>query len=132
MGRFGIRAAIAILVLLGVGATAMVVSAQQESFMAACIDRAHEATLLDENEIISLCNGAPSEGPAICYATAQVMTTLDNVEGINLCRCAASEQPVTCYQALRARTNLFIDQAIALCSDITVRNLFPNCQPRVR
>jgi hypothetical protein len=131
MDPFHVRAAIAIGAFAAVGIASVVVSAQQPATPAivGCIDRAERETMLTQEDIDTLCFGASSDGPSVCYEAASETLTLSNVEGIRLCRCASSSTPVTCFEGVRDRTDVFIDQAIVMCSEITVRRLRFDCTP---
>jgi hypothetical protein len=131
MDAFHARAVTAVAAFLVIGVASVVVSAQQrpEIPVVGCIERAERETLLAEEDIQALCFGASSPGPSACYEAALDRLTLSNVEGIRLCRCAGGPGPVDCFEGVRDQTDVFIDQAIVMCSEITVRRLRFDCTP---
>lgn len=98
----------------------------------ACYRTAENVTLLDEEKVERLCQGAFSTAPVRCYEAAEERTTLDTDQQIRLCRCARSTAPVGCYErSLEDLPSLEEDQSIESCRPIVRRRLFSaTCHPR--
>jgi hypothetical protein len=94
----------------------------------ACYVVVTEHGRISQQQALTLCDAAPSTGPAACYLRAQDELRLSEQQSIDLCRCARTSWPVDCFLAAERDTFLSESQIGALCSPISALGLLPSCQ----
>lgn len=96
---------------------------------ATCFVIAQERTRLFDDQIFTLCQGAPSTGPVDCFQAAQRELLFTDPQRIALCRCAPSSAPVACVDMLQRETFLTDAEIMELCSPTLSGGLLSNCRP---
>jgi hypothetical protein len=89
--------------------------AELESF-ATCVEGADRETKLSEQQALSLCAGASSDGPLDCFLAADRALNLSDKQSMDLCRYADSTQPVECFTAADDDTFLSDQQILESCA----------------
>ncbi len=95
---------------------------------AICYVQAQRRTRLLDQQVFSLCQGAPSAGPVACFNVARSLLFTD-AQRIALCRCAQDTEPVACVEFLDRETWLTDAEMLQLCSPTISGVLLSNCRP---
>jgi hypothetical protein len=106
-----------------------VIAAPSPIAPATCFVLAQERTRLVDDQILALCQGAPSTGPVECYEAAQSALLFTDPQRLALCRCAPSSAPVACVEMLQRETFLTDPEIAQLCSPTISGGLLANCRP---
>lgn len=107
------------------------VPAPSPSAPAFCYIAARDRTMLLDDQIFALCQGAPTPtGPVDCFVQASRRLMFTDTQRVLLCRCAISAEPVDCVEMLNRETFLPDREIEQLCSPTLSRGLLSSCVPR--